>query len=392
MPMYFTQLESIEKSTTEIDMGVNYLCSECDVNLFNEIHVIKWDANVKESESTSGSCDYMFIEPQKWMKDLFEVKEGDDITIKGLNMKIKNMDLIEDNLFLGNQMAANDVETLQSEEVKYVLSVWNSELNTKSESITYMKIDVQDYPGEHILSYFVEAIHFIRQAQDSGRNILVHCHMGYSRSATIVIAFLMRKYRKTYKEAEQLVRQRRIIGPNPGFVTQLKLFYDMNWTLNANDKKLRNCLLETILRSGHLWYGDWINQLARYFTQLETIEKSTTKIDMGVNYLCSECDAKLFNEIHVIKCGENDKQSESESTSGSCDYVFIEPQKWMKDLFGVKGEDITIDIKCPNCPEILVDYNIKFSPFPCDCPLHSHQELSKCLRFRIDRKKIKIES
>ena len=44
---------------------------------------------------------------------------------------------------------------------------------------------------------------------------------GVSRSAAIVIAFLMLKRRMTFREAIKTVRQKRLICPNDGFMTQL---------------------------------------------------------------------------------------------------------------------------------------------------------------------------
>jgi len=52
--------------------------------------------------------------------------------------------------------------------------------------------------------------------------------MGKSRSATLVIAFLMRKYGITPDQALQQNRQSRpLCEPNEGFMQQLQLFHSM---------------------------------------------------------------------------------------------------------------------------------------------------------------------
>lgn len=56
---------------------------------------------------------------------------------------------------------------------------------------------------------------------------MVHCKVGASRSATIVIAFLMIKRHMTVQEAVRMVRSKREIAPNEGFLQQL---------CNLNDK------------------------------------------------------------------------------------------------------------------------------------------------------------
>ena len=63
---------------------------------------------------------------------------------------------------------------------------------------------------------------FIRMALKE-TNVLVHCMMGVSRSASMVIWHLMTREKMGLAEAYNLVKQKRpIINPNRGFVEQLK--------------------------------------------------------------------------------------------------------------------------------------------------------------------------
>lgn len=52
--------------------------------------------------------------------------------------------------------------------------------------------------------------------------MLVHCLMGVSRSATLVLAFLMIAEGLSLREAVAAVRQHRDICPNTGFLQQLR--------------------------------------------------------------------------------------------------------------------------------------------------------------------------
>jgi protein-tyrosine phosphatase len=55
-----------------------------------------------------------------------------------------------------------------------------------------------------------------------GKQVLVNCYAGVSRSTTIVIAYLMYKNKMNLQDALTFVRQKRpIINPNYGFVCQL---------------------------------------------------------------------------------------------------------------------------------------------------------------------------
>lgn len=52
--------------------------------------------------------------------------------------------------------------------------------------------------------------------------VLVHCAMGISRSATLVLAFLMIYENKNLVEALKIVREHRGVCPNTGFLSQLR--------------------------------------------------------------------------------------------------------------------------------------------------------------------------
>lgn len=56
-----------------------------------------------------------------------------------------------------------------------------------------------------------------------GRNVLVFCQMGISRSASVCIAYFIKYRSMTFTQSVQHVKRKRsIIYPNTGFVQQLK--------------------------------------------------------------------------------------------------------------------------------------------------------------------------
>lgn len=64
---------------------------------------------------------------------------------------------------------------------------------------------------------------FLRVPQDGV--VLVHCNAGVSRSASVVIGFLMCQEKMSFDEAFSAVKAARpYIQPNPGFMNQLKKY------------------------------------------------------------------------------------------------------------------------------------------------------------------------
>ena len=86
---------------------------------------------------------------------------------------------------------------------------------------THKILDVMDIDYENIIQYFGECLNFI----NGDAKVFVHCAAGESRSATIVIAYLMYKNKMSYEEAYDFIKNKRnVINPNSGFQEQLKKF------------------------------------------------------------------------------------------------------------------------------------------------------------------------
>ncbi len=82
-------------------------------------------------------------------------------------------------------------------------------------------IDLEDKQDKNIAVHFNETYAFIKESLKE-HNVLVHCQMGVSRSATILIAFLMKEFKLTYQQAFEMVSKRRkLIAPNEGFKKEL---------------------------------------------------------------------------------------------------------------------------------------------------------------------------
>ena len=84
-------------------------------------------------------------------------------------------------------------------------------------------VEVADDPGTDISEHFGECGGFIEKGVQAGGRVLVHCFAGVSRSATVVVAYLITHRGMTYDQAIAVVREKRPkVNPNVGFLEQLQ--------------------------------------------------------------------------------------------------------------------------------------------------------------------------
>lgn len=90
------------------------------------------------------------------------------------------------------------------------------------EHFKYLVLDIKDDPEEQIIRYFTTVKEFIDDGLSSQGRVLLHGNGGMSRSAALMVAYLMETYGLPYKDAFSYVQQRRYcINPNEGFIRQL---------------------------------------------------------------------------------------------------------------------------------------------------------------------------
>jgi len=91
----------------------------------------------------------------------------------------------------------------------------------------YKKISFGDTADQNILPELDGALQFISEAHSSNEqhHVLVHCAQGVSRSASVVLAYLMKYERMSLRQAYDHVRERRTVAdPRKEFVDQLAHF------------------------------------------------------------------------------------------------------------------------------------------------------------------------
>ena len=138
------------------------------------------------------------------------------------NQECKSViDNIIDNIYLGNfQSSKNFNGSIIN------LSDYDYTINDKYK---LLRINISDSreANENIAQYFTKCIEFIETNKDD--NILIHCNEGVSRSVTIVLAILIKKYNYDLKSAIEFIKSKRThpTAPKRHFLKQLKFYQNL---------------------------------------------------------------------------------------------------------------------------------------------------------------------
>ncbi|XP_053601995.1 dual specificity protein phosphatase MPK-4-like isoform X2 [Plodia interpunctella] len=285
-----------------------------------------------------------------------------------------SVDLIDERLYLGNLACARDYKTLEKLQVTHVLTIDVVPLPRSildRANLTFKYIKLADVPKEDLISHLPETNEFIKEAIGDDGTVLVHCYFGVSRSAAVVVAYIMEKYRLCYEEAFDLVKsKRRFIHPNMGFQAQLKLFGHMGYRLNKDDPRFKQFRLKMA--------GQKLKQvkiLPQQFADLVKPDPGLVRERPDpVVYRCKTCRRIVAGHTNLIPHLPKevlDGYSETNLVDGhitvrdcpsACTLMwFVEPMAWMR---GVQHE-LHGKLHCPKCQNKIGSFNWVMG---CKCP------------------------
>ncbi|ELP91615.1 dual specificity protein phosphatase, putative [Entamoeba invadens IP1] len=166
-------------------------------------------------------------------------------------------------IFLTSRHSAEDELTYKQNDISAVLSLTTN--NAKYPTDVQTKhCHVQDSFFFLLDQTLDESLEWIDTMVSSGKKVLVHCEVGMSRSASVVLAYLMKHNTWNFKTAFLYIKQKRpIVFPNPGFIIQLYQYQLKMGIKDSNENSL--FVKELILQANALFQDVPVRQLWNAF-------------------------------------------------------------------------------------------------------------------------------
>lgn len=172
-------------------------------------------------------------------------------------------------LFLGNVEASHKLEMLQQNHINAIVSLtdarwvwWNS--TTRAAGVPACRhkwVQCADSSTQDLVIHMNDICNFIDEmaspalaslldlpledehvmpegpSEASAEAILVHCDLGISRSPTIIIAYLMRKFSMPYTVVLEFVESRQKVKPSSNLTRQLQLWEEVGYEIWEDEGK-----------------------------------------------------------------------------------------------------------------------------------------------------------
>jgi len=131
-------------------------------------------------------------------------------------------------LFISDVRWASDHSMLERLRITHVLDVGHTcDDRLRHPNVIYRTYEIDDKErGANIRHFFARSFLFLEKAlNDKHHRVLVHCAGGVSRSATVLIAYIMYRTGMRLKVAKRFLKRKSPwIEPNPSFYQQLRQF------------------------------------------------------------------------------------------------------------------------------------------------------------------------
>ncbi|XP_067309202.1 dual specificity protein phosphatase 12 isoform X2 [Pseudorasbora parva] len=269
---------------------------------------------------------------------------------------------VEAGLFIGSVSDVKDAQSLTDAGVTHILTVDSEEPAGSKFQFHTKFVRALDDGSTDLLSRLDDCVSFIcaslsTQSEAKSPAVLVHCHVGQSRSAAVVTAYLMKTQHLSLQDAySKLQNLKPDVKMNDEFLDQLALY------------ELMDCKVDT---TNPLYKQFRLKKITEKYPELQNVPKDVFAVDPAQTqnseavYRCRKCRRTLFRHSSILShcvgggaSAFSHKKTRIVSPTAEdqrqCTSYFIEPVQWMEQaLLGVMDGQLL----CPKCSSKLGSFN-----------------------------------
>ncbi len=136
------------------------------------------------------------------------------------------------NLYLGSAFNAYDLDFLQKNQITVILNITKEISNyyEQDPQFLYYKFPILDNDLDDITPILLNSYKLLDYHLSQGDKVLVHCYMGASRSASVIIYFLMKNLKKPFHHILHILRKKRsIINLSNCITKSISNLHSLEW-------------------------------------------------------------------------------------------------------------------------------------------------------------------
>lgn len=127
---------------------------------------------------------------------------------------------IIDNLYLGSAFNAADYNWLKANDIEIIVNATPSISNYYPNEIEYHNYKIKDLNDANLGPFYQKFYQLVEK--NPNRKILVHCFAGKSRSASLILFYIMKKYQYNMDQALEIIKKYRpCINVNCTFIDEI---------------------------------------------------------------------------------------------------------------------------------------------------------------------------
>lgn len=131
-------------------------------------------------------------------------------------------------IYLGNAYNSCNYSTFEYYNIKNVINVSDDLPNYFEDQSRYLNIKIKDDSQHHIYDYIDTILHFFNEIQpiDKDNAVLIHCYMGSSRSACVILLYMVHFCGYGVDSALKVIKEKRpVVNINKNFLEDLNRWF-----------------------------------------------------------------------------------------------------------------------------------------------------------------------